>query len=682
MDREARELLFSDETRQFRSPSEPDPGDTVVLRFRAGKDSVRSVEACFLQGQKRIEMKKISSDRDFDWFETRFTCGEKKVSYGFIVWEAESGASFLYDKSGLCGSTEERKFRSPFWFVPGFHVPDWSKGALQYQIFVDRFKNGDRRNDVANNEYYYINGHAKHLSWETPVYGQDIRHFYGGDLQGVREKLNYLQDLGVEAVYLNPIFISPSSHKYDIQDYNHVDPHLAVIVDDMDHAMQGWEQNNGFACRYIRRVLSRRNLAASDQYFADLCKEIHSRGMRIILDGVFNHCGDFNLWFDRQGIYAEKKGYETGAFRDTESPYRSFFNFSRENPTQYDSWWGFETLPKLNYETSRELQEKVFAIAEKWAGAPYNIDGWRLDVAADLGYSPEFNHEFWQEFRRRVKAVNPNLVIIAEHYGDPSPWLQGDQWDTVMNYDAFMEPLSYFLTGMEKHSDRFVQELFQNGEAFFDTMRDKMARMQWPTVQCAMNELSNHDHSRFLTRTNKRVGRIETVGSEAAGRNLDKAAFRIAVAVQMTWPGAPTIYYGDEAGQVGWTDPDCRRVYPWEQEDGELIRLHRDLARVRGAHPVFASGSLRRMAAGYGYIAYARFNEMESAVILANNTDNTIKDKLSILKAGGRNGDEYVVEFQTGPQGHSLPGSILYPVYNGKLEVEVPAHTAMVLLRK
>ena len=181
--------------------------------------------------------------------------------------------------------------------------------------------------------------------------------------------------------------------------------------------------------------------------------------MKIILDGVFNHCGSFNKWMDRERIYEDQEGYEPGAFVSPDSPFRSYFRFFRENAedwpynVHYDGWWGHDTLPKLNYEESVKLENYILYIGRKWVSPPYNVDGWRLDVAADLGRSNDYNHEFWKKFRIAVKDANPNAIILAEHYGDPGSWLQGDEWDTVMNYDAFMEPFTWFLTGMEKHSD-------------------------------------------------------------------------------------------------------------------------------------------------------------------------------------------------------------------------------------
>lgn len=228
------------------------------------------------------------------------------------------------------------------------------------------------------------------------------------------------------------------------------------------------EHPNKNASRYICRVTDKENLEASNQFFADFVEEAHKRGMKVILDGVFNHCGSVINGLT-VSIYEDAPGYEKGAFVSQDSPYRSYFKFWEEiwpYNTYYDGWWGHDTLPKLNYEESDELFQYVMHIARKWVSPPYNVDGWRLDVAADLGHSAEYNHFFWREFRRNVKEANPNAIILAEHYGDPKDWLSGDQWDTVMNYDAFMEPITWFLTGVEKHSDEFRGDMKGNADAF------------------------------------------------------------------------------------------------------------------------------------------------------------------------------------------------------------------------
>ena len=677
--------VFSDESPRYRFPVEPDAGDSVTIRLRIAKDSAMRVAILFDTLVVASLMTKARSDSFFDYYECQIVANDKEVSYRFLI-ECNDGSSIAYDKKGARLVDAKKPDFIPeyaFRFVPGFHVPEWAKGAVQYQIFTDRFCNGDPTNDVVDNEYYYTVGHSKHVAdWDALPTDTDIRCFYGGDIQGIINKLDYLQDIGIQVLYLNPIFVSPSSHKYDTQDYEHVDPHFGVITDDVDHVMQIWEKHNGYAPKYIRRVTSMENLEKSDDLFATLCRELHARGMRIILDGVFNHCGSFNKWMDHEGIYVGKAGFQPGAFQSVHSPYRSYFHFNDSGNGRspaYEGWWGYSTLPKLNYEDSPDLQEEILKIAEKWLSPPYSIDGWRLDVAADLGHSAEFNHYFWKEFRTRVKSVNPDAVIIAEHYGDPSPWLNGLEWDGVMNYDAFMEPLTWFLTGMEKHSDSYRDDLYQNGSAFFDIMKDKMARMPYPSLMCAMNELSNHDHSRFLTRTNRVVGRMTSMGSAAAGNGINKGVFREAVLIQMTWPGAPTVYYADEAGQVGWTDPDNRRTYPWGHEDQTLISLHRDLIRLRTELPELVGGSLKALLADYGRIAYARFSDEKRSIIAVNNTGGVTDFRLYVRDSGAEENEVFYRRIETSQEGHEPECTECGTVKDGYLTFNLPPYSAIVL---
>ena len=248
-------------------------------------------------------------------------------------------------------------------------------------------------------------------------------------------------------------------------------------------------------------------------------------------------------------------------------------------------------------------------------------------MAADLGYTEEYNHRFWRDFRDAVKEANPEAIILAEHYGNPRSWLQGDEWDTIMNYGAFMEPITWFLTGVEKHSDEFRGDLMGNADAFRGTMKNYMACMLYNSLYVSMNELSNHDHSRFLTRTNHRVGRINTLGPHAADENVNTGIFREAVVFQMTWPGAPTIYYGDEVGVCGWTDPDSRRTFPWGHENMELLNFHKEMIRIHKKYKSLLTGSLKFLHGEYKCIAYGRFNSKEAVLIVLNNdySDKTLR---------------------------------------------------------
>ena len=670
-----KQALFSDTTQDYVTPAEPRFKEKVTVRFRTAKNNVDAV--FLISGSKSVEMNKTEVDALFDYYSCVITMDERIIGYCFQIIAGK--VMCYYNSRGISKDIQEYyNFR----LIAGFRTPTWAKGAVMYQIYVDRFYNGDKSNDVLTNEYTYLDGYSEQVTdWDKYPAQMGVREFYGGDLQGVLDKMDYLEDLGIDVIYFNPLFVSPSNHKYDIQDYDYIDPHIGKIVDDEGELLKDGQKENRFATRYINRVTNKKNLEASNELFAKVVKEAHKRGMKVILDGVFNHCGSFNKWLDRERIYEEQEGYEKGAFISEKSPYKDYFRFHKDdcwpyNPS-YDGWWGHDTLPKLNYEGSRELTDYIMKVGRKWVSAPYNADGWRLDVAADLGHSPEFNHRFWKEFRKSVKLANPNAVIIAEHYGYSREWLQGDEWDSVMNYDAFMEPVTWFLTGMQKHSDDYREDLLGNAESFWGAMTHHGTNFTNSSLQVSMNELSNHDHSRFLTRTNKKVGRLHTLGSKAAEEGVNKAVFREAVVMQMTWPGAPTIYYGDEAGVCGFTDPDNRRTYPWGHEDRELIEFHKQMIRVHKLNTVLLTGSLMNLGEDYNYVAYGRFDKEEQIVVVVNNNDHEIEKEVSTWRIGvPKNASMQRIAF-TDQNGFSF-NTVTIKAEDGKIKVKLPAESACV----
>lgn len=672
----SKRALYSDTTENFVTPAEPACYSSVKIRFRSRRNNLDRV---FLvcNGEKHLMFREYS-DVQFDYYEVELQLDDEKITYYFEVHAGQ--IICFYDYRGVVKRPDEHY---NFTIIPGFSTPEWSKGAVMYQIYVDRFCNGDSTNDVLTNEYHYIGEKCRRVEdWNRYPSSMDVRDFYGGDLQGVLDKMDYLEDLGVEVIYFNPLFVSPSNHKYDIQDYDHIDPHYGKIVKDTGRLLDPDEKDNSRAERFITRVTDMENLTASDALFIKLVEEAHRRGMRVILDGVFNHCGSFNKWLDRERIYENAPGYEKGAYVAADSPYHGYFRFSDEshfpyNPT-YDGWWGHDTLPKLNYEGSRELEEYILYIAKKWVSPPFNADGWRLDVAADLGHSPEYNHRFWKKFRAAVREANPDAIVLAEHYGDPLPWLQGDQWDTIMNYDAFMEPLTWFFTGMEKHSDDYRSDLIGNADNFFNAMAYHGAGMAMPSWLTSMNELSNHDHSRFLTRTNHKVGRTNSLGPEAADQEVDKAVLREAVVVQMTWVGAPTVYYGDEAGLCGFTDPDNRRTYPWGKEDQALIDFHKAVIRMHRENTEFKTGSLKWLMSDFNFMAYGRFNEKNHSVVLVNNNDCEIMKEISVWELGIPREGRLTRLIYTDEKGFDTE-PVGYSVDAGRINVAMPKNSAMVL---
>ena len=680
-----REALFAAETRDYRWPEEPDPGESVLLRFRTLKGNADHVFLGVHSRDTIQEIRKVESDELFDYYSGSIEVGKETVRYYFQV--VSGGEVCYYNR---LGATLDNSESFGFCITPGFHTPEWAKGAIMYQIVVDRFRNGNPDNDVLTNEYVYIDQPVVRVEdWEAFPEAMDVRRFYGGDLQGVLEKLDYIKSLGVRAIYFNPLFVSPSNHKYDIQDYEHIDPHVAVIVKDGtdEDLVSPDAKDNTEAMRYAIRSASIENLEASDKLFEKLVREIHRRGMRVIIDGVFNHCGSFNKWMDRERIYEREGSYEPGAFISKDSPYHDFFHFYENDPEKwpynesYDGWWGHDTLPKLNYEGSDELVKYILRIAKKWVSEPYCVDGWRLDVAADLGHSADYNHGFWHRFRQAVKEANPEALILAEHYGDPAAWLKGDQWDSVMNYDAFMEPLTWFLTGMEKHSDEYNEALLGDGETFFSSMAYHMSRMQTPSLLVSMNELSNHDHSRFLTRTNKKVGRVGELGSEAASEGISYGVMREAVMVQMTWPGAPTIYYGDEAGVCGFTDPDNRRTYPWGKENLELIEFHRYIAGIHNRIPALYRGALKPLLAGRQMISYGRMDGDYKCVVILNNDDEPQEADIPVWELGITDHTRLNRIMMTTEEGYNV-GVLKAPVKNGRLQVTMPPVSSALFITK
>ena len=670
------EAVFSDGTQEYRVPWEPKENSRVKIRIRLAHGEEAAVY--LIHEEEEIRMRLGFSRKGFDYYETEVQLGDQWYSYYFQL--EQEGRLYYYDRVGM-SSTVRPEYA--FAIVPGFSTPDWAKGAVMYQILVDRFFNGDPSNDVEDREYFYIQTMTSQVrDWYKYPSDFGVAEFYGGDLEGVRQKLEYLKSLGVEVIYFNPLFVSPSNHKYDISDYDAIDPHYGKIVADGGEVLSEWDQDNRHATKYRQRVTDQRNLEASNQLFIQLVEEAHAKGIRVILDGVFNHCGSFNKWMDREKIYENQEGYALGAYLSKESPYVPYFSFADENAwpdnDSYEGWWGHNTLPKLNYEQSQELYDYILEIGRKWVSPPYNADGWRLDVAADLGHSPEMNHKFWRDFRKAVKEANPNAIILAEHYGDASSWLGGDQWDTVMNYDAFMEPVSFFLTGMEKHSDSYDAGALGDGACFESVMKHFMSSMMTPSLYCSMNQLSNHDHSRFLTRTNRKVGRAAVLGKEAAEQDVSVPLMKEAIMIQMTWPGAPTLYYGDEAGLCGFTDPDNRRTYPWEKVNLPLLDFHRDMIMVHKNSTALRTGAFCFLTCGAYLVSYGRFDGNEQMAVVINSGAQEMEVEIPVWKIEVPMDAVMQQVMVTNEIGYSiLP--VERKVENGMLRLSLKPYTGVVL---
>ena len=669
--KQQKEALFHDGSSQFCKYNKKSDTYTFILRTTIG-----AVNQAFMAiDGYEMRMSHMDTKGRFDYYAINLALGTKMIKYHFRT----VGQCQLY--YNVFGASEHFSEEWEFEFTPGFKTPDWAKGAVMYQIMVDRFNNGDKSNDVMTNEYAYIGrGVSKVENWVEPPAVDGTRQFYGGDLQGVIDKLEYLEKLGVEVIYFNPIFVSPSNHKYDTQDYDYIDPHFGKIVNDNGKLLKDGDNNNEHAQRYKVRTTDLANLEASNKLFVELVEKAHAHGIKIIIDGVFNHCGSFNKWMDKEKFYTKNKNYKSGAYISKDSPYNLYFKFLEDrwpDNNSFEGWWGFDTLPKLNYEGSKELCDYIIEVGKKWVSPPYNVDGWRLDVAADLGHSQEFNHEFWKKFRKAVKEANPEAIILAEHYGDANSWLQGDQWDTIMNYDGFMDPVTWFLTGVDKHSDNSNPGMRGDAGTFKLTMQYQMSRMQNQSLLVAMNELSNHDHSRFLTRTNRMVGRVGTAGTAAASQDIDEAIFKQGVVMQMTLPGAPTLYYGDEAGVCGWTDPDNRRTYPWGHENFEILEFYREAIAIHRQHKVFKTGSYKPLVEQRDLLCYGRF-DMDNAAFVAINTSDTDKTvSIPTWTLGVEDGESFERLIETSREFYNC-GRVKVVQENNVVTVTVKANSSVI----
>ena len=408
-------------------------------------------------------------------------------------------------------------------------TPAWARDAVFYQIFPERFANGNPRNDPKGTE-----------PWGAIP---KTDNYLGGDLDGVRRSLPYLKQLGVNALYFNPIFTSDSNHKYHTVDYMHVDPHFG-----------------------------------GDAAFDRLLRAAHAQGMKVMLDGVFNHSGDTHPFF----LDAMKKG--------PRSKYWSWYKFHgypvvKQPKPNYEAWWGLPALPQLQVAGNPAVARYIFAVEEHWLRR--GIDGWRLDVPNEID-----SDAFWREFRKRAKAIKRDAYIVGEIWDPAHRWLQGDQFDSVMNYQWRDAMVKFFAK----------REL--TPEAFDAHMRKLRGEYDPAVTQVMFNLLGSHDTERFLTLAGGEVNRL-----------------KLAVAYQMTYPGAPVVYYGDEIGMQGGKDPDDRRSFDWRTSSWnvDVLRHYRLLIAARKAHPQLRAGEFRTLWAKDDVVAHGRSANGLHAIVALNN---------------------------------------------------------------
>ncbi|HEX6507820.1 MAG TPA: glycoside hydrolase family 13 protein [Chloroflexota bacterium] len=430
-----------------------------------------------------------------------------------------------------------------------FHTPSWVQDAIFYQIFPDRFAMSPAVAKPGNLE-----------PWDSPP---TIHGFKGGDLLGVAEHLDYLRDLGINAIYFCPIFKSTANHRYHTYDYCNVDPILG-----------------------------------GNEAFFRLLDEAHRRSIRVVLDGVFNHSS--------RGFFQFNHILENGI----KSPYLDWFTVYKwplqpygpgSEQCGYWAWWGDPALPKFNT-NSQAVREFLWGVGEYWIER--GVDGWRLDVPNEID-----DDEFWREFRRRVKTANPEAYIVGEIWGDARRWLTGDQFDAVMNY-LFTRACLGFFSSARGIDTSVIEGTGLNpvpalhADEFKHVIEDLLRLYPWPATLAQLNVLDSHDTARFLT--------------IARG---DESALRLALLFQMTFPGAPCIYYGDEIGMRGGiTVEDARRAFPWDRSvwNEELRQYVKRVIALRHAHPVLRRGSFQTLSVGSGVYVFCRRSGQDVAIVALN----------------------------------------------------------------
>ena len=489
--------------------------------------------------------------------------------------------------------------------MPRVNTPEWVKDAVFYQIFPDRFAKSDKVLKPTNLE-----------TWDTPpsVYG-----YKGGDLWGVVEHLDHIQDLGVTAVYFTPIFQSACNHRYHTHDYYQVDP-----------------------------------LLGGNQAFYALRDALHKRGMKLVLDGVFNHASRGNFFFN-DILENEDKSAWYDWFIVEEPRDIGASAYDKNRVAGYEGWFGLKGLPKWNTDNP-QVREYLMQVGEHWMRE--GIDGWRLDVPFCVT-SPGF----WHEFRQRMKAINPEAYIVGEVWWDSRSYLMGDQFDGVMNY-LITEILISF-AGQHHIQYPVVKGLDYDphaisGEHFAYKLHKVLHMYDWEVAQAQLNLLDSHDTPRLIT---------------IAGG--DQATVRLATTLLMTIPGAPSIYYGDEIGLPGGKDPDCRRTIPWdqpEQWDQTALAYHKELIALRKQHKALRRGKYHEVHHGDLTFAFARIHEKEQALIAVNAGE---AEQTIMLESKSLFEDGQALEGVFG----CCKGQT-FKFENGKLEIKLPPREAAILAGK
>jgi glycosidase len=616
----------------------------IEFKTKAHKNDVE--EVFLIKGNERILMDKIADDGSFDYFQVIIPLknDEKDFNYCFVY---KDGKEEYFLLNGQISKINDRgKYFN--YSKENFSIidnPDWIKNGIIYQIFPDRFYNGDAQNNPNFSEWYYegvnlppkegglLNKYTQYFNFvddwydysaltkspfhkpDSSGFQPDYNSFYGGDIAGVRQKLDYLVDLGITIIYFNPLFEAKSNHKYDAVDYMKLDPHFGSEID-----------------------------------FKEFVTEAHNRGIRIIIDCAFNHTGE-TFWAFQEGLNQgpENKFYNWYEWKKWPLPENILT--SRFKPLDYyECWWGFGEMPNLNFDLNVvnplensiknielaqpnwEVVNYILKVADYWM-SDMDIDGFRLDVPNEVPFW------FWKLFRQKVKSIKPDAYLVGEIWSNATEWVNNDYFDAVMNYAYFKDPVMRFFNTRKCDAKAFNQDIMQG-------------LLSYPTQssQVMMNLIGSHDTFRYLESAN---GDIESL--------------KLAVLFQMTFIGVPHIWYGDEIGMMGGHDPDCRRPFNWKYiEDYQKVSLrdyYKKLIEIRKKYSCLRTGSFKTMVVDEMVYGYTRSDDSNSITIVINNDNREQIVKIPFNK-------NYVVELLTDKE---------FVVKDGVLEIEMDAMSSVVL---
>lgn len=585
--------IFSDGSPNFVSNIDPKIGDIVKFSIRIPR--IKKPDNVFMVVWPKGEvfyliMKLEKSNQYFDFYSVEYKIETYKLFYRFYL--IIDGKEYYYTPYGLYDYEPGDYFS--FILYADADYSKWPPESIFYQIFPDRFyRSGDTKLDdrkiILKFKDKEIEIKRVLSNWDEPVCRnireKRIMQFYGGNFKGIQEKIPYLKELGITAIYLTPIFLARTNHRYDIEDYTKPD-----------------------------------TLLGTEKDLEELIKELHNNGIKVIFDAVLNHTGLFHSWFDMLGENA-------GAFSSKESFYKDFYYFN-DHPYEFESWMDSKILPQLNLKNkelkNRLLYDKESAI-KKWLYPPFNIDGWRMDTASILGKFDlkQIDEEFSKDLHSSIKEASPDAYIMGETFYDPKQLIDREKYEATMNYRGFMSPIKKWLCGVIN----FMSVPGGNGEHKIKFTAKKMAKqlsiirnsISYQNQIRMFNLLNSHDTKRFLTEV-----------------NCDFRRYKIAVTLLFTYIGTPSIYYGDEVGLEGEGDPDCRRPMIWDEkkQNKEINNLYKKLIGLRKGNKTLIYGSFIELSTRGNVFSFARFYEDDIIIVICNGNDKKKDIILSLFSIG------------------------------------------------